>query len=229
MMPRPGRTDSWLRAAIGMVLAAILVGCGGTPSTTPAGDGQDPSGEAPVVDEATGLGLLLGPWRSEPIPLWPALLATVARVCPASMQPFPAVPLVAVDARGQGRLQALFAGAGGQAACNDMTIDARGAVAAMGGGMTAIGNPAPAAGDQALVSAGVSSSGGPGDAITSSVISGAAGAGIATVAIVMPGRARMRATLANGWYLFWWPGAIPVGTRVMGLDALGQEVATSDP
>lgn len=213
-----------------MVLAAILLGCGEAPAPSPIVDGQDPQIQAPgLVEEATGLGPLLGPWRSEPIPLWPALLAAVARVCSTSMQPFPAVPLVAVDARGQGRLEALFAGAGGQAACNGMTIDAQGAVAAMGGGMTAIGNPPPAVGDQALVSAGVSSSGGAGDAITSSVIAGAAGAGIATVAIVMPGRARMRATLANGWYLFWWPGAIPAGTKVIGFDALGREAATSDP
>jgi hypothetical protein len=213
-----------------MVLAAILVGCGGTPAPSPIADGQDPPIQAPMlVDEASGRALLLGPWLPEPIPLWPALLAAVARVCSSSMEPFPAVPLVAVDARGRGRLEALFSGAGGQAACNDMTIDARGTVAAVGGGMTAMGNPLPAIGDQALRSAGVSSSGGAGDPITSSVITGQAGAGIATVTIVMPGQGRMRATLANGWYLFWWPGQIPAGTKVVGLDALGQEVATSDP
>jgi hypothetical protein len=145
------------------------------------------------------------------------------------MAPFPAAPLVAVDARGRGRLQALFAGAEGVATCNDMTIDQAGAVRAMGGGMTSSG-PQPGPPDaRALLSAGVSSSGGDGAAIASSVIMGQAGSDIARVVVLMPGQVRMTATLANGWYLFWWPGALPAGTQVIGLDVFGAQVAASDP
>jgi hypothetical protein len=145
------------------------------------------------------------------------------------MQPFPAAPLVAVDARGQGRMQALFVGPNGQAACYDMTVDAEGVARAMGGEMTATGPAGPPLDANGLQSTGVSSSGGGANVIKSSVISGQAGAGIAIVAIDMPGRPRMTATLANGWYLFWWPGGLPVGTKVIGLDGFGGEVAKSEP
>jgi hypothetical protein len=218
----------WSASCVALVM--LLMGCAGGPSATPTTGASDPAVAAPaIVDEGTALGALLGPWRAEPIPLWPALLAEVARKCAGSMQPFPAVPLVAVDARGGGRVQALFAGAGRQAACYDMTIDMRGAVGAMGGGMTSMGDVQPPIGAQALRSAGLSTSGGDANAVASSVVSGEAGAAIVTVVIAMPGQARMRATLANGWYLFWWPGAIPAGTKVIGLDGFGQDVATSDP
>jgi len=230
-MARRSATGPLLRATTWVSLVMLLVGCTGGPSATPSPATFDPAAAPVIVDEATALGALLGPWRAEPIPLWPALLAEIARDCPASMRPFPAVPLVAVDARGGGRLQALFAGAGRQAACYDMTIDRQGAVGAMGGGMTSTGDGQSPVGARALRSAGVSSSaiGADRNAITSSVFIGEAGAEIATVVIAMPGQARMRATLANGWYLFWWPGAIPAGTKVIGLDALGQAMATSDP
>lgn len=229
---RQNPLEPLLRSARCVALVMLLMGCAGGPSATPTTGTSDPAAAAPaIVDEGTALGALLGPWRPEPIPVWPALLAEVARDCAGSMQPFPAVPLVAVDARGGGRVQALFAGDGRQAACYDMTVDVRGAVGATGGGMTSMGDVQPPLGAQALRSAGLSSSAiGVGrNAVTSSVVSGEAGASIVTVVIAMPGQARMRATLANGWYLFWWPGAIPAGTKVIGLDGFGQDVTTSDP
>jgi hypothetical protein len=231
MARRRNPTDPLLRSAPCVARVVLRVGCAGAPPPSSAPATSDPPAAPPIVDEGTALGALLGPWRPEPIPLWPALLAEVATDCAGSMQPFPAIPLVAVDARGGGRLQALFAGAGQSAACYDMTIDARGAVGAMGGGMTSMGDVQPPIGAQALRSAGLSTSreGVAGDVVTSSVISGEAGAGVATVVVVMPGQARMRATIANGWYLFWWPGAIPAETKVIGLDGFGQHVATSDP
>jgi hypothetical protein len=39
----------------------------------------------------------------------------------------------------------------------------------------------------------------------------------------------MFATVANGWYVLWWPGEMPPGTSVLGLDVLGTEVATIEP
>lgn len=52
-----------------------------------------------------------------------------------------------------------------------------------------------------------------------------AGAGIARVVIAMPGQPPVTASLANGWYLAWWPGEWPPGTKVFGIDSLGQQVA----
>lgn len=222
-----GRAFSVAQSAVGLALVALLTGCG--TSTPEATDDQGDRPAAGQLDPAAAAAALLGPWRANPVPLWPALLETVARACSTSLQPFPPVPLVAVDARGMGRLQAMFAGPAGIAACSDMTIDKAGTVSAMGGGMTGT-DPAPGPlDDHALVSWGVSSSGGGGGAITSSVIMGQAGAGVARVVVLMPGQVQMTATLANGWYLFWWPAALPVGTKVIGLDGIGAQVAISDP
>ena len=215
------------RVAEGFLIAMLSFACDtAPPSPTDAAAGSGATDEFTVPG---AMALLLGPWRPEPVPLWPALLQVVAQTCARSMQPFPPAPLVAVDARGEGRLQALFAGPGGVAMCNDMTIDADGRVEAAGGGMTSMGSdPQPAIGAAQLRSAGVSSSSDAGGRVTTSLITGQAGQGIARVVVEMPGRQRMGATLAQGWYLFWFPGEIPAGTRVIGLDVLGANIAESD-
>ena len=59
----------------------------------------------------------------------------------------------------------------------------------------------------------------------SSTTMGRAGPGIAKVVIAMPGQPQVTASLANGWYLVWRPGSWPPGTKVVGLDSLGQPVA----
>jgi len=216
------------RVAAGLLIAALTVACDTAPTSTTNG-----AAGSEATDELTMLGamaLLLGPRRPEPVPLWPALLQVVAETCARSMQPFPPAPLVAVDARGEGRLQALFACPAGVAMCNDMTIAPDGRVEAAGGGMTSEGNAAqPVVGAAQLRSAGLSSSSDAGGRVTSSLITGQAGQGIARVVVEMAGRQRMGATLAQGWYLFWFPGEIPVGTRVIGLDVLGANIAESDP
>ena len=209
-----------------VLIALLTVACDTGPTSTTDG----PAGSE-AIDDVTvpaAMALLLGPWRPEPVQLWPALLHIVAQTCARSMQPFPPAPLIAVDARGEGRLETLFAGPGGMAMCNDMTIAPDGRVEAAGGGMTSV-DPAPQPPVAGLRSAGVSTSGGGDGRVTSSVIIGQAGEGIARVAVAMPGRPRMWATLSQGWYVFWFPGAIPAGTSVIGMDVLGADIAESEP
>ncbi len=222
-------SSSPTRSAAAILLAALLIGCDSAGTLDAPTVGGDPAAELPDVVGPAALIGLTGPWQPQPLPIWPALIESVARECSRSMQPFPAAPLVAVDARGEGRLQAVFAGPGGMAACYDMTVDATGAVAAMGGGMTGMAPGPPPIPAQRLQSAGVSSSGGGGQRITSSTIIGQAGPGISTVVAVLPGRGRITATLENGWYVMWWPGELPGGTKVIGLDAAGVEVAEIPP
>ena len=214
--------------AAGVLIAVLSVACDTAPTSTTSG-----ATGSEATEEFTGpaaLELLFGPWRPEPIPLWPALLQVVAQTCARSMQPFPPAPIIAVDARGEGRLQALFAGPGGVAMCTDMTIAPDGRVEAAGGGMTSVGPDAqPVVGAAQLRSAGLASSSDAAGRVTSSIISGQAGQGIARVVVEMPGRQRMTATLSQGWYVFWFPDAIPAGTRVIGLDVLGAAIAESDP
>jgi hypothetical protein len=62
----------------------------------------------------------------------------------------------------------------------------------------------------------------------SSVTYGRAGAGISQVVVQMPGHVPVIASLANGWYLVWWPGNWPEGMKIVGLDVLGQKVAEAD-
>ncbi len=174
---------------------------------------------------------LAGPWRTTPVGIDPALRLEVERACRASMLPFPPLTqLVLVDARGQGRLQAIFAGpTGQQATCMDMEIDADGRVQAMGGGSTGEGDGKPVEiGPFELRSQGSMSSGAPG-AVTSSLTSGMAGPGIASIVLEAPGQPQITASLANGWYAVWFPGAWPRATKVIGLDAFGTEVAQVFP
>ena len=136
------------------------------------------------------------------------------------MEDFPQqTKLVVIDARGAGRIQAQYAGPRStEASCIDMTIDAAGNVVAGGGG-TGFG------GQEWIIlrpfeiehHGGYSSE-------ESSTTMGRAGDGIAKVVIVMPGQPQVTASLANGWYLAWWPGAWPPGTKVVALDSLGQPV-----
>lgn len=213
-----------------LAVAALLAGCSPAPDqASPAASADAAVDQDPSLAPAAAAAALLGPWQPEPIPLWPGLIDAVAQACRSSMPPFPASPLVAVDARGQGHLQAAFSGPAGDAVCMDLMIDAQGRVEAMGGGSISGPQARPPLAEHALMSMGQMSTGGGDQAVASSLISGVAGPGIRGVVVEMPGQPRMTATLANGWYLLWWPGPIPAGTKVIGLDVLGAQVAESDP
>ena len=174
------------------------------------------------------MGDLWGPWQAQPIAIPAALLPRVDAACRAAMQPFPTVPLVALDARGDGLIQALFSGPNGEAFCQDMKVTREGKVEALGGGFTSRGQPAPGPAPFALENAGgMGSGGGPNGGRV--VALGRAGPGITAVVIDVPGQGRLSASLTNGWYIAAFPGNWPRGTKVIGLDATGDEVATTGP
>ncbi len=161
-----------------------------------------------------------GPWQPVPIALPAHIVQAVDRTCRSSFREFPQhTQLMVIDARGAGRIEAQYAAPNGEdATCASMTIDADGRVEAGGGGTGSRGQPwlALPALELETVS-GYSSSEGSGT-------SGRVGAGVVTVVIAMPGRPPVTASIENGWYLAWWPGDWPPGTKAIGLDSLGQPV-----
>jgi len=202
-----GRLYTYAVAGRVVFLVAVLLVSGAC-----ASDGEP--------DSRAVAGPLHGPWRPVPITLVGPIVETVDRACRASMDDFPQeTRLMVIDTRGGGRIQAQYAGPRStEASCIDMTIDAMGQVVAGGGG-TGFGaqewsilNPFE------LEHHGGYSSG------ESSTTMGRAGPGIAKVVIVMPAQPRVTASLENGWYLVWRPGSWPPGTKVVGLDPLGQRV-----
>ena len=124
--------------------------------------------------------------------------------------------LVVIDARGAGRIQAQYAGPRStEASCIDMTIDAAGQVVAGGGG-TGFG-----AQEWSILKPFEIEHHGGYSSEESSTTVGRAGPGIAKVVIAMPAQPQVTASLENGWYLVWRPGSWPPGTKVVGLDSLG--------
>ena len=219
-------TNRPLTAAL-LTLAIAMSACsrdGPGPAEPAEGASQE------VAIPAAGPGAIWAPWQPNPIPLDAGILQAIDRECRGSMAPFPAVRLVVADARGDGVVQAQFAGPAGEAFCMDMTIDrTTGRVAAVGGGSVGTGTSAVQLGPQAIESHSGMGTGGPGDAIVRQTTSGRVGNGVAAVVIQMPGKPPIRASLANGWYLAWWPGPWPRGTKVLALDAVGGKVAEAEP
>jgi hypothetical protein len=163
---------------------------------------------------------LVGPWLPVPLGLPGTLIDDVDRMCRGSFPDFPQeAELVVIDVRGAGKVEAQYAGPKRvTAACWGMTIDATGAVAGGGGG-TGFGE----AEWNDLQAHELEQHDGYGSAEASST-SGRVGPGIAKVIIAVPGQPPITASLANGWYLAWWPGDRLPGSKVLGLDALGQVV-----
>lgn len=162
-----------------------------------------------------------GPWQPVPIALAGPVIEAVDRACRGTFDEFPQqARLVVVDARGAGFIQAQYAGPNGVwATCINMTIDPTGRVVAGGGG-TGIGGQEW----RVLQPLEIEDQSGFGSDESSTAM-GRAGAGIAKAVIVTPGQPQVTASLANGWYLAWWPGGRQPGTKVIGLDPLGQQVA----
>ena len=211
-------------AALVAVLVASVIACGG--------DGSDagPSSDQALVPLPAGtLEKIRGPWGPTPFAIDPALLARADQACRTSMAPFPPADLVVADARGGGGIQMQYSGPGGaDATCMDVQLLADGTAVASGGGSTGIGGQAlPALGPNAIEIRTQMGRGSREDP-TSSLVGCRAGAGIAAVAVQIPGRGPIRASLSNGWCLAWIPEGWPPGTRLVGMDAAGTVVARSE-
>jgi hypothetical protein len=165
-------------------------------------------------------GAIDGPWRPVPFALPGPIIEAVDRTCRGSFDEFPQqAQLMVIDARGAGRVEAQYAGPNGEeASCAGMTIDATGRIE-RGGGATGFGGQEW----RVLQAFELEAYGRYGSDEASSTV-GRAGSRIAKVVIVVPGQPPVTGSLANGWYLAWWPDSWPPGTKVFGIDSLGQTV-----
>ena len=171
--------------------------------------------------EPVAPGPLHAPWQPVPFTLAGPIVEAVDRTCRSGFDDaFPQhTQLMVVDARGKGHVEAQYAGPDGSEASCIVTIDELGRLEWDGGGAGSGGGGWPV-----LQAFKLQAVGGYGSAVASST-GGRAGDGIATVLITMPGKPPVTASLANGWYLAWWPADWPPGTKVIGLDSLGRQVA----
>lgn len=166
-------------------------------------------------------GAIDGPWQPVPFTLPGQIIEAADRTCRRSFDEFrQQTQLMVIDARGAGRIEAQYAGLNGEdATCAGMTIDAAGRIEPGGGGTGFRGQAF-----RVLQAFELESIAGYGS-IEGSATSGRAGPGIASVVLTMPGKPPVTASLASGWYLAWWPGDWPPGTKIVGIDRLGQTVA----
>jgi hypothetical protein len=196
-------------------------------------------GEAAVSDDPNAFpqpvpataATILGPWRTTPLILDANLVAAVDRACRADFQLPAGVQLVVIDARGGGIVQPFYAGPDGSSAnCADVQILADGKVQASGAGGTGSGGPPAPLKPFEIRQGGISGQGGAGAGapVMTTLASGEAGPGVAHVVIQLAGQPPILASLANGWYVAWWPGQLPNGSKVVGYDSSGQPVASAD-
>ncbi len=166
-------------------------------------------------------GRLDGPWQAVPFAVPGPMVEAIDRTCRGGFEDaFPQqTQLMVVDVRGGGRVEAQYAGPDGTEANCVVTVDATGRQEWAGGGTGSGGTPW-----RVLQASELEFVAGSGSAEASNTV-GRAGPGIARVVIVVPGQPPVSASLANGWYVAWWPGEWPPGTKVTGIDPLGQTVA----
>ena len=176
--------------AVGLLVAA----CGGeTPSDAAAPDLRV-RGPATLAD-------LVGPWQRQPFSIDPNVRAAADRACRADGDFPSSVELVAVDARGDGRLISVYAGPRGSAECAYGKVDPTGTVTGgLSRGLLLEQPPEPGK---------FAPSGGGGwsdeDGAAVQYVTGRVGAGTARVVLDVEGIGPVAASLDNGWYIAWWP------------------------
>jgi hypothetical protein len=207
------------RALAVLISTAFLGGCGSA---------VEPSGDAQVSDAPEQVfasdAQITGPWSPIPFRAPPPLVTAADQGCRRGMKAdLPAqVPLVVLDLRGQGRLQAWYAGPNDVATCNDLEIQPDGTVQWTGPGSAGSGGDEQVLERFQILILDSSAAGNP---IFRSYVGGRAGSDIGSIWITAQGVQSVRATLANGWFAAWVPGAWPRGAHVKGLAVNGIEVA----
>jgi hypothetical protein len=178
------------------------------------------------LDGAASARQLNGPWQPQPMRVSAQIVAEADRVCRADI-PFQAgLPLLVVDARGEGRLE-LYYGApnGGSGECNGIFVGLDGRVRPGGSGGSGSGEAWPPIAAGALLMQSSGWSGGEGALEEERHVAGRAGAGVVRVHVRVAGHAEhVEATVANGWWAAWWPrgGAC---TGLVALDSTGAELS----
>jgi hypothetical protein len=199
-----------------LLIAFLVVACG---TNTPASESPTHDVAARPATRAD----LTGAWRAEPFVLDPLLATQVDRVCRRDPSfPIAHLDLVLIDARGGGRLPTLYAMGDATADCLYTQISGPGVVT---GSLSGTGT-----GQEAQLPAGKLSLVGTGSIEKAwSYRSGRVGLGIERVVVDVAGFGPITATLQNGWWFVWWPGASERGKPeprviIAGFDTLGAPV-----
>jgi len=208
----PAYTRSVVRNAGVLGLLVLLAGCAGAETS-----------EAQRADALVGL------WQTAPLTLTRSAILNADQACRAWIQDPPDglrvvdandLRIAVIDARGAGRIQMHYVGrAGATASCFDMPIDAFGHVKAGGGGAEIPDHEPPPLGPTEISTEGGTST------EDSTVQLGRVGESIVKVVIMRPKEEPITASLANGWYLAWWPDTVGPGAKAVGSDASGLPVA----
>jgi hypothetical protein len=193
------------------VVTAVLAA-----SSIAAGCGVE-SGRYATIEE------LRGPWRAEPIPVDPAMIAAGERACRERSGDLtaPKDRLVAVDARGGNRLFLIFAGPPADSSACELRMDAAGNVSMVGASGSSANAPFEALAPGDVVIMGSDGGGFAAGEWRSGM--GRVGSAVTAVRLVVPGGPTVRASVGGGWFAAWWPSS-QFSFTVEGFDATGQKI-----
>jgi len=201
-----------IAAALAVLVAgSIAAGCGAFP---------DPYGTHDQI---------LGPWRAEPLAVDPATISVAEEACEEArtrVRPDMAADrLVAIDARGTGRITMLFSGAGSVFMQCELRMDSGGELSMAGGWAQKEEGP-----DLLLAQDGlriVNSGGMLGGVDLASNVSGRIGPAVASVRLVFAAGPVVHASIGGGWFIAWWP-TDDMDFVVEAYDVTGRKIAQAD-
>lgn len=166
------------------------------------------------------------PWRPQPLPVDRETISASEQACRAAESDFgvqgPATTgrLVAVDARGGGRLTLLYVGRGDAYLACQVDVGPEQPRWIGGSSADAGAQHVLAADDVVIVGSGGMSGGG---GASSSVV-GRVGVDVTAVRVVFASGSSLQASVGDGWFLAWWPTA-EMGFVAEALNASGQKVS----
>jgi hypothetical protein len=167
---------------------------------------------------------IVGPWRAEPMHVDPKAVTDAEAAC-VDARPrlgpdhVTADRLVAIDARGGGRVTLIFAGPGDNFMECQLLMDAKGKLTLTGGVVQDVPSLLVAPNELVIMGAG-----GVMGSVEASSVSGQIGAAISEIHVVFDSGAVLRASIGGGWFTAWWP-AHDMGFVVQGFDASGRKIA----
>jgi hypothetical protein len=189
-------------------------------SASPNGSGSSTSARLPVDPDT--LEVLRGPWTATPIALPPPSIPVVDLVCRTMLEDALAgYELAAVDARGEGLVNAFYVGTeGGNYGCENLQIDPSGELLAEGFGSGMPSEPVPQPDADEVIAWYGTHQEAPRSMLTSA---GLVGANVSEVRFTADGKPAIVATVMNGWFAMWLPDDWARLT-LRGYDADGVEV-----
>jgi hypothetical protein len=167
---------------------------------------------------------IVGPWRAEPMPVDPKTVTDAEASCEDARPRLGADhatgdQLVAVDARGGGRVVLIFAGPGNNFMECQLLMDAKGNLRFAGGVVQDVPALLVAANELVVIGAG-----GMLGSDEASSVSGQIGSAITDVHVVFASGGVVRASVGAGWFTAWWPNH-DMGFVVQAFDPSGRKIA----